>query len=94
MTEDSLGACFVLKQKKLSGIISERDLRIAIEHHTTSVFNLSAKDMMNPKPSIVEAHQLAKEALTNGNLLNFAPVFSKKKLVGLLRLRDLIEALR
>jgi arabinose-5-phosphate isomerase len=85
------------------GIISEKDLRVGMEKFGPLVFEVTAKDLMNPNPIVVESHILALEALefmrSRGKPLLFLPVVhpketsanSAQECIGLLRVHELVS---
>ena len=50
MTEFACAALLVVDDGQLMGLISEKDLRLAMEQHGPSVFDKRASDIMNPSP--------------------------------------------
>ena len=95
MTRFSLGALLVLREKSLVGLISEKDLRTAMEKWGPHVFSKSAADIMNPSPLVVKTGTLAIDALRiMENLprpLSVLPIVTDHhEAAGLLRLHDLV----
>ena len=87
----------VLHPVRLAGIITEKDLRVAIEKVGPGVFDLKAADLMNPRPLLIQTQTLAAEALTfmenRPKPLNVLPVVDgDQNIRGLLRIHDLLSA--
>jgi arabinose-5-phosphate isomerase len=87
-------ACVVNKEKELLGIIVEGDIRRILTQHQ-DIKSLQVSQVMNLKPFSIEQWELAKEALelmeSKGKSISVLPVLSGKKLVGILRLHDLVR---
>jgi arabinose-5-phosphate isomerase len=98
MTEFACAALLVVEGDKgvLAGLISEKDLRVAMEKHGPAVFSLFARDIMNPTPLTVPQGTLAVDALAlmenRPRPLNILPVVGPaREALGLLRIHDLIS---
>lgn len=81
----------------LRGVVSERDIRVAMEEHGPGVFDKCVADFMNSHPLTIEPGVLAIDALKHmrerKNPLNFLPVVDAAgRLEGLLRLHELVAA--
>ena len=59
MTSGKLGMCLVLENKKLLGIITDGDLRRALN---AEKFNALAKEIMTRNPKIIQQEAMASEA--------------------------------
>lgn len=97
MTERALGVVLVVEGIRLAGIVTEKDLRQAMEKHGPAIFSLRASDIMNPDPISITDDLLAVEALAlmenRARPLNVLPVCGEgRSALGLLRLHDLIKA--
>jgi arabinose-5-phosphate isomerase len=99
MTHFACAALLVVDEAKgnerLQGLISEKDLRVAMETHGPSVFGLRAREIMNPTPITVAAGTLAVQALAmmenRPRPLNILPVVGPAgEALGLLRVHDLV----
>lgn len=96
-TRFSKGALLVTHKQKLLGLISEKDLRKAMEKHGPTVFSLHAKDLMNPSPTTISTGMLAVDVLKRMTErtppLNLFPVLDAQGCtVGLIHIHDLISA--
>lgn len=102
MTERAFGVILVAQGEELRGIVTERDLRKAMEKFGPSIFEKVVEDFMNPAPILIQENTLAIEALkimeNRENPLNFLivcqedPQSSTNRVRGLLRLHDAIQA--
>lgn len=92
------GVVFICgKQKKFEGILTDGDLRRLIQKHGKTFQAINPEDVMVKGPTVVDASALAFEALElmekRARPLNLLPVMDGAKLVGLLRLHDLLRQL-
>ncbi len=97
VTEKACGVTFVLLERKLCGIITEKDLRNAMKTFGPEIFGKTAGNLMNPQPITIAADTLAVEALrlmeSRNKPLNVLPVLNScGEALGLLRLHDLVKA--
>jgi len=96
MTEFACAGVLVVSTGLLTGLISEKDLRVAMEKHGPAVFTLFARDIMNPAPITIPAGTLAVDALAlmenRPRPLNILPVVGPaREALGLLRIHDLVS---
>ncbi|BBH52486.1 KpsF/GutQ family sugar-phosphate isomerase [Fluviispira sanaruensis] len=96
-TQYSKAAVLVLEQQKFLGLITEKDLRQAMEKYGPKVFECSALDIMNKNPTSVRPGLLAVEVFQLMNSkhppFNLLPVIdSEGNGVGLVRLLDFVTA--
>jgi arabinose-5-phosphate isomerase len=71
MTKGKLGLVVVLENKKVSGLITNGDLRHTLENNKDIFFDLTIDDIMNPNPVVIKED----ESLTDAAVL-----FKEKKL--------------
>jgi arabinose-5-phosphate isomerase len=71
MTKGKLGLVIVLEDKKVLGLLTNGDLRRAIEKNKNDFFNLKICEIMNPNPIVIHED----ESLTNADAL-----FKEKRL--------------
>jgi arabinose-5-phosphate isomerase len=94
MTSKRLGTtCVVDKDGKLSGIITDGDLRRLLEK-TMDVKHLVATDIMSKNPKVTEKDYLASFALQlmeNHKITSLIITDQKKKPIGIVHLHDLIN---
>jgi arabinose-5-phosphate isomerase len=94
-TEHRLGAVLVGKGQKLSGIITDGDIRRALKQREV-FFTLSAQDIMTKTPIVVHPELLAYDALRlmeeRESQISVLPVVdSVGNALGLLRIHDLVQ---
>ena len=97
LTRKKLGAVLVVQKQILRGIITDGDLRRALQHRE-QFFNLRASDVMTKNPITVDSQLMAEDALRimeeRSSQISVLPVVkSRTKWVGLLRLHDLVSTL-
>jgi arabinose-5-phosphate isomerase len=98
LTSKALGAvCVIDNSKKLIGVITDGDLRRAMKKHKDKVFEVKASQIMTKKPTTVLNEDMAFDALKlmeeRKSQISVLPVLNKKnKLVGLIRLHDIVQA--
>lgn len=95
MTRFAKTAVLVVEGSSLVGLIAERDLRVAMQSFGPKVFEKKARDIMNPKPIVINSGMLAWEALQlmqeRPRPLNFLPVVDDAgNVAGLLHIHDLV----
>ena len=95
MTEFACAALLVVHGDHLVGLISEKDLRLAMEQHGRSVFDKRASEIMNPAPITLPSGVLAVDALAlmenRPRPLNILPVVGPAgEALGLIRIHDLV----
>jgi arabinose-5-phosphate isomerase len=62
MSSGRLGLAVVADKKKIMGIITDGDLRRAMDKHTAKLFTLSAKDIMTSRPRTIDRKMMMAEA--------------------------------
>ncbi len=86
--------CVVEADGKLSGIITDGDLRRLMQRNE-EIRHLTARDIMNNKPKYVDIDCLASKArqiMEMHNIMQMVVVDNEKKVVGMMHLHDLLEA--
>lgn len=96
-TKYSKAAVLVVENSKFLGLISEKDLRQAMEKYGANVFKLKAFEFMNKNPTMIEPGLLAVDVLRIMNSknppFNLLPVVDKEgNAVGIVRMLDFIAA--
>ena len=71
MTKGKLGLVVVLEERRVLGLLTNGDLRRAIEENKNDFFNLKICEIMNPYPIVIQED----ESLTNADML-----FKEKRL--------------
>jgi arabinose-5-phosphate isomerase len=102
LTADGVGACWVARDDdpdQIHGLITDGDLRRALQNHgPTQWSELQAADLMTADPITVETDTLAVEAMermerNRRKAIGVLPVVdSERRMQGLLRLHDLVQA--
>ena len=96
MTAHPLGAACVINNGKLEGIVTEGDLRRAL-NNSCEIDSTKAKEIMTPEPKQVSPDSTLGEALdkmeNNQTKISILPVIEKDnyELIGLLRLHDIFS---
>ncbi len=94
MTSKRLGmTCVVNKNGKLTGIITDGDLRRTLEK-TLDIHNMSAKDVMTKDPKTINKEFLASFAMQqmeNFNITSLIVAGDDNKPVGIVHLHDLVK---
>lgn len=94
MAEKEVGALLVLDGENLVGIISERDYarRVALEGKSSK--ESLVKEIMSPKVVYVEVDTTTEEcmALMINKKVRHLPVYDKGKLVGVISIGDVVNA--
>ena len=97
ITDKTLGCvCIVDEQKKLSGIITDGDVRRALQSYN-EINGLTAADLMTRNPITVSADKLLGEALAimehRDTQINVLPVVdSTNTPIGVIRLHDIVKS--
>jgi arabinose-5-phosphate isomerase len=86
---------FCSKTPELTGILTDGDIRRLLSRHKSEIFNLKLDDVINRKPVTIAPNMMAVEALelmeTHKPPLNVVPVTSEGKVVGVVRLHELLS---
>jgi len=90
MTSGKLGLCIVMQDGVINGIITDGDLRRALEQTEKSRFELLAKDIMTASPKTIsqEAMAVDAEAFMLTHKINNLLVTHNNTLVGVVQLFD------
>ena len=96
-TKYSKAAVLVVENKKFLGLISEKDLRQAMEKQGAHVFELKACEFMNKNPTVIQPGMLAIDVLkimcSKNPPFNLMPVVDKDgNAVGIVRMLDFVSA--
>jgi arabinose-5-phosphate isomerase len=84
MSKGRLGMAIVTKGTTLSGIITDGDLRRAMDKHAERLFTLKASDIMTPSPKTINKHMKMAEAeeLMTKHKITSLIVAEKNKVIG------------
>jgi len=92
MSRKGLGMTTVVSEGKLSGLISDGDLRRLLERHGKEALNLSAADCMTPDPHTIGPEEFAIAALDimeRRKITSLPVVDDAGTLLGVVHLHDL-----
>ncbi len=97
MTRGRLGMTTVIEDRELVGVVSDGDIRRALERAQASGINplmLTAQDIMTPQPVGVSPDTLAVEAaqILETRKITFLVVRESAQVVGVLHIHDLLAA--
>lgn len=87
--------CVVDKENRLKGIITDGDLRRAIEKEGTRLFNLKAEYIMTKNPKTVKRDALAVKAaavMQNFSITSLIIVDEERHVEGVIHLHDILRA--
>ncbi|MGL4534333.1 MAG: KpsF/GutQ family sugar-phosphate isomerase [Fusobacteriaceae bacterium] len=95
MSNKRLGTVCVIEENKMIGIITEGDVRRALRRKN-EFFNLKAEEIMTKNFIKIEESKMAIDALelmeNRESQISVLPVFNKEKIVGVVRIHDLLKA--
>jgi arabinose-5-phosphate isomerase len=92
MSSGRLGLAVVATQGKVQGIITDGDLRRAMDKHTAKLFTLSAKDIMTAKPRTIVKEMMmaeAEELMNNHKITSLLVATKAGKLEGIVQIYSL-----
>jgi arabinose-5-phosphate isomerase len=91
ITRGKLGLCIVKEDTTVIGIITDGDLRRALEGDIKSRFEFKASDMMTKNPKTISSNQMAIDAknIMIENKINELPVLDNDELVGIVQIYDM-----
>lgn len=95
LSDERIGAVPVVNhQGRMVGIISERDICHALAHHGERTPNLLVADLMTRDVAICEPDESVQEAIArmSQRRIRHLPVIEDGELVGIISLRDVLEA--
>ena len=94
MAKENVGALFVMKGEKLTGIISERDYARKVILEGRSSLKTSVEKIMTNKILYINPDKSVEEglALMSEKRCRHLPVFEGDKLIGVVSIGDLVEA--
>jgi arabinose-5-phosphate isomerase len=95
MTKKKLGAVCVVEDDKMIGIITEGDIRRALQNKE-EFFSYKSKDIMISDFTYIKEDQMAVDALelmeNRESQISVLPVLEGKKLIGIVRIHDLLNS--
>ncbi|CAN5555679.1 KpsF/GutQ family sugar-phosphate isomerase [soil metagenome] len=88
-----LGCVVVLNNKKLSGFITDGDIRRLLEKNINNLSEVQAKHIMNPDPKTIKSEMLAGKALEimEENKITQLVISENNKPLGIIHLHKLLE---
>jgi CBS domain-containing protein len=95
MTEKGVGALLVVENKKLVGVVSERDYMRKVALMGRSSQTTRIQEIMTPNPITVTPEadlNLCMQLMTEKKIRHL-PVVSSEKILGMLSIRDLLESI-
>jgi arabinose-5-phosphate isomerase len=98
LSSKKCGALIVVnKEKQLEGVFTDGDLRRAIQKYGKEFLSQKVKDLMTPSPKSTTKKTLAWQAMKQmeedpKKLITILPVVEEKKVVGVIRLHDILQA--
>jgi CBS domain-containing protein len=94
MTEENIGAVFVMEGKRVSGIFTERDYTRKVEVKGKDAISTLVKDVMTRNMYTVTSETTVGQcmALMNVHHIRHLPVVDDDHLVGLISIRDVMTA--
>lgn len=98
ITSKRLGAVSIIDaNKKLLGILTDGDLRRAMEEYGKNIFEKNIKEIMTKNPIYIRKDKLGAEALhlmedRSSQIMVLPVVDQENKVVGMVRIHDLIKA--
>lgn len=94
LTNKKCGCLLVINDdQEVQGVFTDGDLRRALQLHQGDVLHQPMKNLMNPSFISIEKQQLAIDAIKqmqNFRLIKEAPVVEGGKLIGLIRMHDIV----
>ena len=79
----------------LAGVITDGDLRRAIEKFSSNLFNIKAKDIMTKNPKTIDKASLAAKAaaiMEKHSITSLIVVEDKRRIIGVIHLHDILKA--
>ena len=92
ITEGKLGLVVVLEEHKIKGIITDGDIRRAMESQEKEFFSLKAKDLMSTDPKLIDVHEkliTASTIMSKNKINSLLVVNTNNDFVGVVQMYDL-----
>jgi arabinose-5-phosphate isomerase len=89
MSSGRLGLAVVVDKQKIMGIITDGDLRRAMDKHTSKLFTLTAKSIMTQKPKTISKTMMmaeAEELMNAHKITSLLVADAKGKLEGIVQI--------
>jgi arabinose-5-phosphate isomerase len=95
LTRKNLGVVCIEENNKVIGIITDGDIRRALNNNKDNFFNMNASDIMTNKFRFISSDRMAIEALDimeqNERKISSIPVLNAGELIGLVRIHDVYD---
>ena len=87
------GAVAVIEKGKIIGIITDGDIRRAMEKFNSKVFSVKIEEIMTKKPKCIQVDDLAIDVLNTMERYNITsmPVLKGEEYVGIINIHDLLK---
>ena len=95
MQEQAIGALVVVESTgRLKGVVSEREIIVALAHHGKAALELRASDLVLPGCPAVAPTDSVRDAMTimTEQRVRHLPVISDRSVVGLISIGDTVKA--
>jgi arabinose-5-phosphate isomerase len=92
MSSGRLGLAVVIDKNKIAGIITDGDLRRAMDKHTARIFTIPAKNIMTPKPRSIDKKMMmadAEELMNQHKITSLLVADKMGKLEGIVQIYSL-----
>ena len=92
ITEGKLGLVVVLEEHNIKGIITDGDIRRAMESREKEFFSLKAKDLMSTDPKLIDVHEkliTASSMMSENKINSLLVVNTNNDFVGVVQMYDL-----
>jgi len=93
MTKIGKGIVPIIEDNNLIGVITDGDLRRAMENYKEEIFNISIEDFMTTNFKSIEKDIFAVEALRilKDNQITVIPVIENEKIIGIIHIHDILN---
>lgn len=92
ITDGKCGLVVVVENESIKGIITDGDIRRAMEHNEDKFFSLKANDLMSQNPKIISKDEkltIASELMNSSKVNSLLVTDSDNKLLGIVQMYDL-----
>ena len=92
ITDGKCGLVVVTKNSSIKGIITDGDVRRAMENQEDSFFSLNAKDLMSSNPKIIKSNKKlidANQVMSSTKINSLLVVDDNENLIGIVQMYDL-----
>lgn len=92
ISRGGLGLIIVCEDEKIKGIITDGDIRRAMESRVAEFFNITAKDICTPKPKCISVDDkliTAEKMMTRHKVSTLLATDSEGKVAGVIQIYDI-----